>query len=161
MSKPRLREVGIVDVTFGKNVTVVQPANLYGCGVGDYVFVGPFVEIQKGVTIGARTRVQSHSFICELVTIGEDCFIGHGVMFINDPTPRATTEGGALQTEADWKVHPTVIKKGASVGSGAVIMCNVTVGEGAMVGAGAVVTRDVPPGATVVGSPARALVRQK
>lgn len=149
------------DVKIGKGTVIRDFVNMYGCTVAEDTKIGTFVEVQKGVTIGSRCKISSHTFICEGVTIEDEVFIGHGVMFINDPMPRATTDGGALQTEADWKVHPTVIKKGASVGSGAVIMCNVTVGEGAMVGAGAVVTRDVPPGATVVGSPARALVRQK
>lgn len=149
------------DVKIGKGTVIRDFVNMYGCTIAEDTKIGTFVEVQKGVTIGSRCKISSHTFICEGVTIEDEVFIGHGVMFINDPTPRATTEGGALQTEDDWKVHPTVIKKGASVGSGAVIMCNVTVGEGALVGAGAVVTRDVPPGATVVGSPARALVRQK
>ena len=133
----------------------MEPVNLYECTLGDGCFVGPFVEIQRGVVIGAGTKVQSHAFICELVTIGEQCFIGHGVMFINDKTPRATAGGGELQTEDDWELVPTVIERGASLGSGAVILGGVTVGAGALVGAGAVVTRDVPDHAIVVGVPAR------
>jgi acetyltransferase-like isoleucine patch superfamily enzyme len=132
---------------------------LYGCRIGDDTKIGAFVEIQKGAAIGARCKVSSHSFVCEGVTIEDDVFIGHGVMFINDPRPRATA-GGALQTEADWHVVPTRVKRGASIGSGATILCGITIGEGAMVGAGAVVTRDVAPGATVAGVPARVLLRQ-
>jgi UDP-2-acetamido-3-amino-2,3-dideoxy-glucuronate N-acetyltransferase len=128
--------------------------NLYGCEVGDDTKIGAFVEIQKNAFIGARCKISSHTFVCEGVTIEDEVFIGHGVMFINDRHPRATAEG-ALQTEADWTVVPTRIRRGASIGSGAVIMCGVTVGEKALVGAGAVVTRDVPPGATVAGVPAR------
>jgi acetyltransferase-like isoleucine patch superfamily enzyme len=132
--------------------------NLYGCSVGDDTKIGAFVEIQKNAVIGARCKVSSHAFICEGVTIEDEVFVGHGVVFINDKQPRACTDG-RLQTEADWKVVATRVKRGASIGSGTVIMCGVTIGEKAMVGAGAVVTRDVPPGAVVVGVPAR-LVRQ-
>lgn len=128
--------------------------NLYGCSVGNDSRIGAFVEIQKGVTVGARCKVSSHSFICEGVTIDDDVFIGHGVMFINDRYPRATADGRP-QTEADWAVVPTRVGRGASIGSGAVIMCGVSIGASAMVGAGAVVTRDVPEGATVAGVPAR------
>jgi UDP-2-acetamido-3-amino-2,3-dideoxy-glucuronate N-acetyltransferase len=128
--------------------------NLYGCEVGDDTKIGAFVEIQKNAFIGARCKISSHTFVCEGVTIEDEVFIGHGVMFINDRHPRATADG-ALQTEADWTVVATRIRRGASIGSGAVIMCGVTVGEKALVGAGAVVTRDVPPGATVAGVPAR------
>ncbi len=149
MSKPRLREVGIVDVTFGKNVTVVQPANLYGCGVGDYVFVGPFVEIQKGVTIGARTRVQSHSFICELVTIGEDCFIGHGVMFTND----VFANGGPARGDTTlWK--PTTIGNRVSIGSNVTIL-PVNICDDVVIGAGAVVTRNIEKAGIYAGVPAK------
>ena len=133
--------------------------NLYGCSIGDETKVGTFVEIQKNAHIGSRCKISSHTFVCEGVTIEDEVFVGHGVMFINDRHPRATA-GGALQTEADWSVVPTRIGRGASIGSGAVIMCGVTVGEGALVGAGAVVTRDVPAGATVAGVPARQLRRQ-
>ena len=128
--------------------------NLYGCSIGDDSRIGAFVEIQKGATVGARCKVSSHTFICEGVTVDDDVFIGHGVMFINDRYPRATADGHP-QTEADWTVVPTRVGRGASIGSGAVIMCGVTIGAGAMVGAGAVVTRDVPDGATVAGVPAR------
>jgi UDP-2-acetamido-3-amino-2,3-dideoxy-glucuronate N-acetyltransferase len=129
--------------------------NLYGCTIGDGTRVGTFVEIQKNATVGARCKISSHTFICEGVTIEDEVFIGHGVVFINDPDPRATAADGRPQTEADWKVVPTRVCRGASVGSGAVILAGVTVGEGALVGAGAVVTRDVPPGAVVAGVPAR------
>jgi acetyltransferase-like isoleucine patch superfamily enzyme len=128
--------------------------NLYGCQVGDETKIGAFVEIQKNATIGARCKISSHTFICEGVDIEDEVFVGHGVMFINDPYPRATTDG-ALQTDADWNVIPTRVRKGASIGSGAVIMCGVTIGERALVGAGAVVTRDVPADAVVAGVPAR------
>ena len=134
--------------------------NLYGCRVGAGTKIGTFVEIQKGADIGARCKISSHTFVCEGVTIEDDVFVGHGVMFINDPYPRATTDG-RLQTEADWTVVPTRICRGASIGSGAAILCGVTVGEGALVGAGAVVTHDVAPGATVAGVPARVLLRSR
>jgi UDP-2-acetamido-3-amino-2,3-dideoxy-glucuronate N-acetyltransferase len=130
--------------------------NLYGCTIGDHTRIGSFVEIQKNATIGARCKISSHTFICEGVTIEDEVFVGHGVVFINDPDPRATASG-QLQTEADWKVVPTRVCKGASVGSGAVILSGVTIGEGALVGAGAVVTKDVAAGEVVVGSPARFL----
>jgi len=128
--------------------------NLYGCRVGDQTKIGTFVEIQKNAVVGARCKISSHTFICEGVTIEDDVFIGHGVMFINDRYPRATA-GGQLQTEANWTVIPTTVKHGASIGSGAVILCGVTIGAQALVGAGAVVTRDVAEGAVVVGVPAR------
>lgn len=144
------------DVKLGKDVVIHHQdlVNLYGCEVGDETKIGAFVEIQKNARIGARCKVSSHSFVCEGVTIEDEVFVGHGVLFINDPYPRATTEG-ELQTERDWEVVETRIKKGASLGSGAVILCGVTVGEGAMIGAGAVVTHDVPARATVAGVPAR------
>jgi acetyltransferase-like isoleucine patch superfamily enzyme len=132
--------------------------NLYGCSVGEGTRIGPFVEIQKNAVIGARCKISSHTFICEGVTIEDDCFIGHHVCFINDRYPRATGASGQLQTEADWQVVPIRVCRGASIGSGAVVMCGVTIGEGALVGAGAVVTRDVPPRHIVAGVPAR-LVR--
>jgi len=145
-------------VTLGLRVQIHHPnlVNLYGCRVGDDVKIGAFVEIQKNATIGSRCKISSHTFICEGVTIEDDAFIGHGVMFINDRYPRASGEAG-LQTEADWTVVPTRVRRGASIGSGAVILCGVTIGSGAMVGAGAVVTRDVPDGAVVAGTPARVL----
>lgn len=132
--------------------------NLYGCTIGDGTRIGAFVEIQKNASVGGRCKISSHTFICEGVVVEDEVFVGHGVMFINDRHPRATAEG-KLQTEADWQVIPTRVCRGASIGSGAVVMCGVTIGEGAMVGAGAVVTRDVPAGATVAGVPARLLRR--
>jgi acetyltransferase-like isoleucine patch superfamily enzyme len=156
MNRPDVYKSQIRDVAFGARVKVVEPVNLYECRIGDDCFIGPFVEIQKGVAVGNRTRVQSHSMICELVEIGDDCFIGHGVMFINDMYPRATT-GGQLQSEADWEVQQTTVKKGASVGTGTTILAKVSIGENALVGAGSVVTRDVPANAVVAGNPARVL----
>lgn len=148
------------NVQLGVGVTIHHPdlVNLYGCRVGEGTKIGAFVEVQKDAHIGARCKISSHTFVCEGVTIEDDVFVGHGVMFTNDPYPRATT-GGALQTEADWKVIPTKVRRGASIGSGAVILCGVTIGEGALVGAGAVVTHDVPAGATVAGVPARLMTR--
>ena len=143
------------DVKLGQDVKIYAFVNLYGCEIGDDTKIGTFVEIQKGARIGNRVKVSSHSFICEGVTIEDEVFIGHGVMFINDKYPRATTGAGQLQTEADWLCTPTLIKRGSSIGSNATILCGVTVGENAIVGAGSVVTRDVPPGAVVAGSPAR------
>ncbi len=148
------------DVKLGKDVKIYAFVNLYGCEIGDETKIGTFVEIQKGSFIGKRVKVSSHSFICEGVTIEDEVFVGHGVMFINDKYPRATTKAGSLQSEADWSVTPTLIKKRASIGSNATILCGVTVGEGAMVGAGSVVTRDVPAGAVVAGVPAR-IIREK
>jgi len=146
------------DVVLGDRVSIYHRdlVNLYGCRVGDDTRIGSFVEIQKGATIGSRCKISSHTFVCEGVTIEDEVFVGHGVMFINDPRPRATADG-RLQTGADWRVVPTRVCRGASIGSGAAILCGVTIGEGAMVGAGAVVTRDVDPGATVAGVPARLL----
>ncbi|HEY3158243.1 MAG TPA: acyltransferase [Vicinamibacterales bacterium] len=148
-------------VRLGKNVMIHHPdlVNLYGCQVGDDTRIGAFVEIQKNATIGALCKVSSHTFICEGVEIGDEVFVGHGVMFINDLYPRATASGG-LQTEADWKVVPTYVRKGASIGSGAVILGGVTIGERALIGAGAVVTKDVPPDAVVAGVPARVRARE-
>jgi len=143
------------DVKLGKDVKLSTFINLYGCEIGDETKIGAFVEIQKNATVGRRCKISSHTFICEGVSIEDNVFVGHGVTFINDVYPRATATDGQLQTEADWKVEPTVVKKGASIGSGATILCNVTIGERAIVGAGAVVTRDVPPGAVVAGNPAR------
>jgi UDP-2-acetamido-3-amino-2,3-dideoxy-glucuronate N-acetyltransferase len=151
----------INDVVFGHGVVVQSFTNLYGCSIGDETRVGPFVEIQRGAVIGARCKVQSHAFICDGVDIGDEVFVGHGVMFINDKAPRATTEGGLLQTENDWTLLATVVEDRASIGSGAVILGGVRIGAGALVGAGAVVTRDVAPSDTVVGAPARSLARQQ
>ena len=147
-------------VRLGRDVLISHPelVNLYGCEIGDATKIGPFVEIQRNASIGRLCKISSHSFVCEGVTIEDEVFIGHGVMFINDRHPRATA-GGALQTDADWHVVPTRVRRGASIGSGAVIMCGVTIGTDAMIGAGAVVTRDVPDGATVAGVPARLLAR--
>lgn len=144
-------------VKLGRDVRIYAFVNLYGCEIDDESRIGTFVEIQKGAHIGKRVKISSHSFICEGVTIEDEVFIGHGVMFINDKYPRSTTETGELQTEQDWTLTPTLIKKGASIGSNATILCGVTVGEHAIVGAGSVVTRDVPAGAVVAGSPARIL----
>src|SRR5580692_10642700 len=144
------------DVKFGRDVKLSKFINLYGCEVGDESKIGAFVEIQKNASVGKRCKVSSHSFVCEGVTIEDNVFIGHGVMFINDIYPRATTEG-QLQTEVDWKVERTVIKKGASIGTGATILANVTVGENAIVGAGSVVTKDVPANSIVAGNPAKFL----
>src|SRR5688500_3704009 len=145
------------DVKLGKDVKLAKFINLYGCEVGDETKIGAFVEIQKNARVGRRCKISSHTFICEGVTIEDHVFIGHGVMFINDSYPRATTAAGELQTTADWKVEHTVVKKGASIGSGATVLCNVTIGERAIVGAGSVVTRDVPAGTIVVGNPASVL----
>lgn len=145
------------DVKLGRDVTIYNFVNLYGCEVGDGTKIGSFVEIQKGARVGRNCKISSHSFICESVSIEDEVFIGHGVTFINDKFPRATNSAGQLQTEEDWKPVPTIVKRGASVGSGATIMCGVTIGEEAIVGAGAVVTKDVPPGTTVAGNPAMVL----
>ncbi|MDP9124354.1 MAG: N-acetyltransferase [Pseudomonadota bacterium] len=146
-------------VTLGKDVRIFQPAlvNLYGCVIGDETKVGAFVEIQKGATIGARCKISSHTFICEGVAIEDEVFIGHGVMFTNDLFPRATNDDGSLQSEADWHVEPTRIRRGASIGSNATVIAGVTVGLRALVGAGAVVTKDVPDYAIVAGVPARVI----
>ncbi len=145
------------DVKLGAHVKLSKFINLYGCEIGDHTKIGAFVEIQKNATIGNNCKISSHSFICEGVTIEDNVFIGHGVMFINDSYPRATTSDGQLQTEADWKVEKTLVKKGASIGSGCTILANVTIGENALVGAGSVVTKDVPPNTIVVGTPAKVL----
>ena len=149
----------ISDVEFGEGVVVFSFTNLYGCRVGDQTRVGPFVEIQRGAVIGARCKIQSHTFICGGVEIGDDVFVGHGVMFINDKFPRATNEAGELAGEADWELLSVRVGRGASIGSGAVVLGGVQIGESALVGAGAVVTRDVEPGATVAGVPARTRLR--
>ena len=145
------------DVKLGENVRLSKFINLYGCEIGAETKIGAFVEIQKNARVGSCCKISSHSFICEGVVIEDNVFIGHGVMFINDTYPRATTAEGSLQTEADWKVERTVIKKGASIGSGATILSNTNIGENAIVGAGSVVTKDVPPNAIVAGNPARVL----
>jgi len=149
------------DVKLGRKVTILHAdlVNLYGCSIGDESAIGPFVEIQRNVTVGARCKISSHTFVCEGVTLEDEVFIGHGVMFINDRYPQATTTG-RLQGESDWKLIPTLVKRGASIGSGAVIMCGVTVGQHAMIGAGAVVTADVPDDVIVAGIPAR-IVRDR
>lgn len=144
------------DVRLGKDVKLSQFVNLYGCEVGDNTKIGAFVEIQKNARVGARCKISSHTFVCEGVTIEDNVFVGHNVAFINDMYPRATT-GGALQTEADWRVESTLVKKGASIGSGATILAKVTIGENAIVGAGSVVTKDVPANTVVAGNPARVL----
>ena len=143
------------DVKLGRNVRLGKFINLYGCEIGDDTKIGAFVEIQKNASVGERCKISSHTFICEGVTIEDEVFIGHGVMFVNDSFPRATTATGNLQSEADWKVERTLVKKGASIGSGATILANVVIGERAMVGAGSVVTADVPAGTVVYGNPAR------
>lgn len=148
----------LADVEFGEDVVVHPFTNLYGCSIGDESRIGPFVEIQAGVRVGARCKVQSHTFICTGVEIGDDVFVGHGVVFINDKLPRSTNAEGELQGEEDWTLLPTSVEDGASIGSGAVVLGGIRIGAGAMVGAGAVVTRDVEPGETVVGNPARVLL---
>jgi acetyltransferase-like isoleucine patch superfamily enzyme len=149
----------IDDVAFGEGVVVYAFTNLYGCRIGDETRVGAFVEIQRGAVIGARCKISSHSFICAGVELEDEVFVGHGVVFINDRRPRATNEHGALQTDEDWELLETVVERGASLGSGAVVLGGVRIGTGALVGAGAVVTHDVAPGEIVVGNPARMLVR--
>ena len=142
------------DVILGRDVAIYNFVNLYGCEIGDETRIGTFVEIQKGVVVGARCKISSHTFICAGVRVEDEVFIGHGVTFINDKVPRATNSKGELQTEDDWKPVPTIVKRGASIGSGATILCGVTIGERAVVGAGAVVTKDVAPDTTVMGNPA-------
>ena len=149
------------DVKLGKNVRIYDFTNLYGCEIGDDVKIGTFVEIQKGSKIGNRCKVSSHTFICEGVTLEDEVFIGHGVTFTNDRFPRSTAADGRLQTEADWKCIPTLVKRGASIGSGSTLLCGITIGENALVGAGSVVTKDVPPGAVVAGNPARIIQSRK
>jgi UDP-2-acetamido-3-amino-2,3-dideoxy-glucuronate N-acetyltransferase len=145
------------DVKLGTDVKIYGFVNLYGCEIGDESKIGTFVEIQKGVKVGNRVKVSSHTFVCEGVAIEDDAFIGHGVMFINDRYPRSTTSDGELQSEADWECIPTLVKRGASIGSNATILCGVTIGERSIIGAGSVVTHDVPDGAVVAGNPARVL----
>ena len=148
------------DVKLGQDVIIYNFVNLYGCEIGDGTKIGSFVEIQKGVFVGRNCKISSHSFICEGVTIADEVFIGHGVIFINDKYPRATAADGSLQSEDDWSVVETIVGRGASIGSGATILCGVTIGEYAIVGAGAVVTRDVPAGTSAAGNPARLLIKQ-
>jgi UDP-2-acetamido-3-amino-2,3-dideoxy-glucuronate N-acetyltransferase len=145
----------IEDVEFGENVTVSPFTNLYGCRIGDETRIGPYVEIQRDAVIGARCKIQSHTFICTGVEIDDEVFVGHGTLFINDRFPRSTTEDGALKTEADWQLERTFVERGAALGSGAVVLGGIRIGAGALVGAGAVVTHDVAPGETVAGVPAR------
>lgn len=147
------------DVVLGRDVKLSGFCNLYGCNIGDETKVGTFVEIQKGAKIGARCKISSHSFICEGVTIEDEVFIGHGVIFVNDQHPKAVNPDGSLQTECDWECKPTLVKRGASIGSGVTLLSGITIGENALVGAGSVVTRDVPAESTVVGNPARATDR--
>jgi UDP-2-acetamido-3-amino-2,3-dideoxy-glucuronate N-acetyltransferase len=150
----------IADVSFGDNVTVWPFTNLYGCRIGDNTRIGSFVEIQRGAVIGAACKIQSHAFICDGVEIGDEVFVGHGVLFVNDKFPRAVTESGVPKTDEDWTLLRTVVERGASLGSGAVILGGIRIGAGALVGAGAVVTRDVAPQEVVAGVPARARSRQ-
>lgn len=157
MASEPLHQQIAANVKLGKNVKIFGFTNLYGCEIGDDVKVGTFVEIQKGSKIGNNCKISSHTFICEGVELEDGVFIGHGVTFTNDLFPRATNEDGGLQTEADWKCIPTLVKRGASIGSGATILCGITIGERALVGAGSVVTKDVPAGAVVAGNPARVL----
>jgi acetyltransferase-like isoleucine patch superfamily enzyme len=147
------------DVKLGQDVRIANFVNLYGCSIGDNTKIGAFVEIQKNASVGKNCKISSHSFLCEGVTIEDEVFVGHNVTFVNDTFPRATAGGGKLQTEADWKVEKTLIKKGASIGSGVTILANVTIGERSIVGAGSVVTKDVPPGVIVAGNPAKMLRR--
>ena len=145
----------LVDVDLGEGVVVHAFTNLYGCRIGDRSRIGTFVEIQRGATIGADCKIQSHTFICDGVTIEDEVFVGHGVVFVNDKTPRAASISGGLQTESDWELLPTIVEHGASIGSGALVLGGVRIGAGALVGAGAVVTKDVSAGSTVAGVPAR------
>jgi acetyltransferase-like isoleucine patch superfamily enzyme len=149
------------DVKLGKNVKLFAFVNLYGCEIGDNSKIGAFVEIQKNAKIGRNVKVSTHTFICEGVTIEDDVFVGHNVSFINDKYPRSTSPEGSLQTEADWKVVPTLVKRGASIGTSSTILCGVTIGENAIVGAGSVVTKDVPADTVVAGVPARVIRRLK
>lgn len=147
----------VEDVKLGNNVTIRDFVNLYGCSIGDNSRIGTFVEIQRNARIGRNNKISSHTFICEGVTIEDDVFVGHNVNFINDKYPRATNPDGTLQTEADWELVPTTVKRGATIGTGSTILCGVVIGEGAVVGAGSVVVKDVPPNTVVVGNPARVL----
>lgn len=156
LTLPRFAVVA-ADVKLGEGVVLRDFVNLYGCEIGDGSRIGTFVEIQKGARIGRRCKISSHTFICEGVTVEDDVFVGHGVTFVNDRYPRATSAAGGLQTDTDWECIPTVVRRGASIGSGATILCGVTIGERAIVGAGSVVTHDVPPDTIVAGNPARQL----
>ena len=163
MDKPAIKGqfcIVAADVRLGRNVTIHNFVNLYGCTIGDETRLGTFVEVQKGVSIGKRCKISSHSFICEGVTIEDEVFIGHGVTFINDKFPRATTVAGGLQTEADWRVEQTLVCRGASIGSNATVLGGLVIGARATVGAGSVVTRSVPDGAVVAGNPARQVTRK-
>ena len=151
----------LVNVTVGEGVKIFNFVNAYGCSIGDNSKVGAFVEIQKGSTIGKNCKVSSHTFICEGVHIEDNCFIGHGVMFTNDLFPKSVNADGTMQGDADWKTLETFVKKGASIGSNATILCGITIGENALIGAGAVVTKDVPPNTIVAGNPARILKESK
>jgi len=158
MSDPRaFQQLVAPDVKLGRDVRIFGFVNLYGCEIGDETRIGSFVEIQKNARVGARCKISSHTFICEGVTLEDGVFVGHGVTFVNDRCPRATNGDGRLQTDADWNCQQTLVKRGASIGSGVTLLGGVTIGEGAIVGAGAVVTKDVPAGATVAGNPARVL----
>jgi UDP-2-acetamido-3-amino-2,3-dideoxy-glucuronate N-acetyltransferase len=159
-SKPQFSRIA-PDVRLGRNVRIHGFANLYGCEIGDDTKIGTFVEVQKGARIGRRCKVSSHTFICEGVVIEDEVFIGHNVTFTNDLYPRATAPDGKLQTEQDWKCIPTVVKRGASIGSGATLLCGITVGQNAIVGAGSVVTRNVPANTIVAGNPSQVLRRVK
>jgi acetyltransferase-like isoleucine patch superfamily enzyme len=156
-----MEKKNINNVTLGKDVKIFDFVNLYGCTIGDSSKIGTFVEIQKNAFIGKNCKISSHTFICEGVHIGDNVFVGHNVTFINDKYPHATNEDGSMQNEADWKVVETFVRNGASIGSSATILCGVTIGERAIVGAGSVVTKDVPPGATVAGVPARIVSKKK
>lgn len=155
MSNPQLFQLIAPSVKLGKDVRIFGFVNLYGCTIGDESKIGTFVEIQKGASVGQRCKISSHTFVCEGVTLEDEVFVGHSVTFTNDLYPRAANLDGSLQTEADWQCLPTLVKRGASIGSGATLLCGITVGEGAVIGAGSVVTKDVPAGAIVAGNPAR------
>ena len=156
-----MEKKNINNVKIGENVKIFDFVNLYGCEIGDNTKIGTFVEIQKNASIGKNCKISSHTFICEGVHIEDNCFIGHNVTFINDKYPRSTNEDGSMQTEADWKVVETYVKKGASIGSSSTILCGITIGENAIVGAGAVVTKDVPPNTIVAGVPAKPIKKIK